>query len=121
MPGCRGRLQEVRKMTGIARKEKVYEGKAKIVYSTDDPDRLIVFFKDSATAFNGRKKGTIVGKGAANARISSVFFYSAMMGFIGIALFAWLSHRPGALEIIRMPRRPKAAMTARPDEAKGGT
>ncbi|NPV69454.1 MAG: phosphoribosylaminoimidazolesuccinocarboxamide synthase [Firmicutes bacterium] len=58
----------------MAKRERLYEGKAKIVYSTDDPDRIIVFFKDAATAFNGQKKGTILGKGAANARISTVFF-----------------------------------------------
>ena len=61
-------------MAGMEKKEKLYEGKAKIVYSTGDPDRLIVFYKDSATAFDGKKKGTILGKGAANARISAVFF-----------------------------------------------
>ena len=42
----------------------LYEGKAKKVYKTEDPDVLIVDYKDDATAFNGLKKGTIVGKGA---------------------------------------------------------
>ena len=41
----------------------LYEGKAKKVFATDDPDVLIVDYKDDATAFNGLKKGTIVGKG----------------------------------------------------------
>ena len=41
----------------------LYEGKAKKVYTTEDPDVLIVDYKDDATAFNGLKKGTIVGKG----------------------------------------------------------
>ncbi len=41
----------------------LYEGKAKKVYATDDPDVLIVDYKDDATAFNGEKKETIVGKG----------------------------------------------------------
>ena len=44
----------------------LYEGKAKKVYTTDDPDVLIVDYKDDATAFNGQKKGTIQGKGVIN-------------------------------------------------------
>lgn len=52
----------------------LYEGKAKKVYSTEDPDVLIVDYKDDATAFNGLKKGTIVGKGAINNRMSNHVF-----------------------------------------------
>ena len=52
----------------------LYEGKAKKVYLTDDPDVLIVDYKDDATAFNGEKKGTIVGKGAINNRMSNYLF-----------------------------------------------
>lgn len=58
----------------MVRKERLYEGKAKIVYETDRPDLLLVEFKDSATAFNGAKKGTIRGKGAINARMSALLF-----------------------------------------------
>lgn len=54
--------------------EKLYEGKAKLVYATDDPDLLLIHFKDDATAFNGQKRGTISGKGELNARISAVLF-----------------------------------------------
>ena len=54
--------------------KKLYEGKAKILYQTDDPDLLLQYFKDDATAFDGVKKGTIVGKGVANNRISSALF-----------------------------------------------
>lgn len=50
----------------------VYEGKAKKVYATDDPERYIVDYKDDATAFNGLKKGTIVGKGVINNRMSNL-------------------------------------------------
>jgi phosphoribosylaminoimidazole-succinocarboxamide synthase len=50
------------------------EGKSKIVYETDDPDLLIIHYKDDATAFNGEKKGTIVDKGVFNCRISSALF-----------------------------------------------
>ncbi len=51
--------------------EQLYEGKAKKVYQTADPERYIVSYKDDATAFNGLKKGTIVGKGAINNRMSN--------------------------------------------------
>lgn len=52
----------------------LYEGKAKKVYTTKDPDVLIVDYKDDATAFNGLKKGTIVGKGAINNRMTNFLF-----------------------------------------------
>lgn len=51
--------------------EQLYEGKAKKVYRTDDPDALIVDYKDDATAFNGLKKGTIGGKGIINNKMSN--------------------------------------------------
>ncbi|HOV79004.1 MAG TPA: phosphoribosylaminoimidazolesuccinocarboxamide synthase [Bacillota bacterium] len=54
--------------------EQLYEGKAKRVYRTDDPDLFLVEFKDDATAFNGAKKGSIRNKGVLNNRISAVFF-----------------------------------------------
>ena len=50
----------------------IYEGKAKKVYATDDPDLLIVSYKDDATAFNGLKRGTIEGKGVINNRMSNI-------------------------------------------------
>ena len=52
----------------------LYEGKAKKVYTTEDADVLIVDYKDDATAFDGMKKGTIVGKGAINNRIKNLLF-----------------------------------------------
>lgn len=54
--------------------EQLYEGKAKKVFLTDDPDVLIVSYKDDATAFNGQKKGTIVGKGSVNNRMTNYLF-----------------------------------------------
>ena len=51
--------------------EQIYEGKAKKVFKTDDPELLIVDYKDDATAFNGLKKGTILGKGAINNRVTN--------------------------------------------------
>ena len=58
----------------MERKEKLYEGKAKIIYATDDPDQNILYFKDDATAFNGAKKGTIVDKGIINNKVSAKLF-----------------------------------------------
>ena len=52
----------------------LYEGKAKKVYTTEDPDILIVDYKDDATAMDGLKKGTIVGKGAINNRMTNHIF-----------------------------------------------
>lgn len=53
-------------------REQLYEGKAKRVYKTDDERYYIVSYKDDATAFNGEKKGTIVGKGVVNNRMSNI-------------------------------------------------
>ena len=55
-------------------KEQLYEGMAKKVFATDDPDLCVVSYKDDATAFNGKKKGTIVGKGVVNNRMSNFMF-----------------------------------------------
>ena len=55
----------------IEKKEQLYEGKAKKVFATNDPDLVIVSYKDDATAFNGVKRGTIVGKGVVNNRMSN--------------------------------------------------
>ena len=52
----------------------IYEGKAKILYTVDDPDLIIQFFKDDATAFNAQKRGTIGDKGVMNNAISEVLF-----------------------------------------------
>jgi phosphoribosylaminoimidazole-succinocarboxamide synthase len=54
--------------------EKLYEGKAKILYATDDPNVLVAYFKDDATAFNAAKRGQIHRKGEINCTISSHLF-----------------------------------------------
>ena len=54
--------------------EQLYEGKAKKVFKTEDPNLVIVDYKDDATAFNGEKKGTIVGKGVVNNRMTNHIF-----------------------------------------------
>lgn len=56
----------------MEKKNQLYEGKAKKVYLTDDPDLLIVDYKDDATAFNGLKKGQISGKGIINNQMSNL-------------------------------------------------
>lgn len=55
----------------MEKRELLYEGKAKKVYATENPDVLMVDYKDDATAFNGLKKGTIAGKGAINNRVTN--------------------------------------------------
>lgn len=52
----------------------LYEGKAKQVFETDDPDVVLFHYKDDATALNGQKRGTIVGKGVINNRMSNAMF-----------------------------------------------
>ena len=61
-------------MADVQRTEQLYEGKAKKVYATNDPDLVIVSYKDDATAFNGLTKGTISGKGVINNRMTNYMF-----------------------------------------------
>jgi phosphoribosylaminoimidazole-succinocarboxamide synthase len=56
--------------------QQIYEGKAKVLYATDDPDVLLAYFKDDATAFNAQKRGTILGKGEINCQIAAHLFRS---------------------------------------------
>ena len=76
----------------------LYEGKAKKVYLTDDPDVLIVDYKDDATEFNGEKKGTIVGKGAINNRMSNYLFKQLEKEGIPTHLIEELSDRETAVK-----------------------
>ena len=66
----------------MARRKKVYEGKAKTLYEGPEPGTLVQYFKDDATAFNNQKKGTITGKGVLNNRISE--FVMSRLNEIGI-------------------------------------
>ncbi len=61
----------------------LYEGKAKQVYATSDPSRVVLHFKDDATAFNGVKKASVQGKGALNCTISTHLFH-AVAGPVGV-------------------------------------
>lgn len=58
----------------VDRLERLYEGKAKQVFRTSDPERHVILYKDDATAFNAQKRGTVAGKGAINNAVSSHLF-----------------------------------------------
>jgi phosphoribosylaminoimidazole-succinocarboxamide synthase len=73
--------------------EKLYEGKAKIVYSTDRPGLIVQYFKDDATAFNALKRGTIVGKGVVNNQMSATLFQLLEKARIPTHYLATLSER----------------------------
>jgi phosphoribosylaminoimidazole-succinocarboxamide synthase len=73
--------------------EKIYEGKAKILYTTQDPELLIQYFKDDATAFNAQKRGTIAEKGIMNNRIASKIFEYLKRQGIETHFVKWLNDR----------------------------
>ncbi len=75
------------------KKEMIYEGKAKKVWSTEDPEQLIVSYKDDATAFNGLKKGTIKGKGIINNQMSNALMKRLEAAGIPTHLIEELSER----------------------------
>ena len=64
----------------LIKKEQLYEGKAKKVFATDEDGVVIVDYKDDATAFNGEKKGTIMGKGVVNNKNVKLCIRSARKG-----------------------------------------
>lgn len=80
----------------------LYEGKAKIVYETNEPDKLIVYFKDDATAGNGEKKGTINGKGAINNEMSEYFFKLLKTNGIQSHFIEKISDREMVVKMLRM-------------------
>lgn len=80
----------------------LYEGKAKIVYETTEPDKLIVYFKDDATAGNGEKKGTINGKGAINNEMSEYFFKLLKTNGIQSHFIEKISDREMVVKMLRM-------------------
>ena len=71
--------------------EMIYEGKAKKVYATEDPALVIVSYKDDATAGDGAKKGTIVGKGVINNRMSNHMMRILALGYIAMGVSQCLS------------------------------
>jgi phosphoribosylaminoimidazole-succinocarboxamide synthase len=89
----------------VETREKLYEGKAKIVYATNQPGVIVQYFKDDATAFNALKKGTIVGKGVVNNRMSAVLFERLARARIPTHYLGTLSDREmlcRRLEIIKI-------------------
>ncbi|HEX9779613.1 MAG TPA: phosphoribosylaminoimidazolesuccinocarboxamide synthase [bacterium] len=80
-------------MTGEQRGEKLYEGKAKIIYATEDPGLVIQYFKDDATAFNAQKRGTIMDKGVCNNQISCRLFEALEQAGIATHFVKQLSER----------------------------
>ncbi|MBN2333814.1 MAG: phosphoribosylaminoimidazolesuccinocarboxamide synthase [Deltaproteobacteria bacterium] len=86
----------------MTRGEKLYEGKAKIIYATDDADHHILYFKDDATAFDGTKKGTIVEKGVLNNRISTHLFEMLESKGIATHLVKKLSDREVLVKSVRI-------------------
>ncbi|MER3423890.1 MAG: phosphoribosylaminoimidazolesuccinocarboxamide synthase, partial [Nitrospiraceae bacterium] len=71
----------------------MYEGKAKKLFATDKPDRVIQYFKDDATAFNAQKRGTIVEKGVVNNRVSECLFRLLEKGGVPTHFIERLSDR----------------------------
>lgn len=67
-------MKGIKILMSITKLNQIYEGKAKKVFATDNPEYYIVEYKDDATAFNGLKKGTITGKGVINNKMSNIMF-----------------------------------------------
>ncbi len=86
-------------MTAVAIGALLYEGKAKRVFATDQPDLVAVEYKDDATAFNALKKAQLTGKGALNCRISALVFEHLQRGgipthYLGVRDSLWMMVRP---------------------------
>ncbi len=82
----------------MEKKDMIYEGKAKKVFATEDPDTVIVSYKDDATAFNGKKKGQIVGKGVINNKMSNYLFQILEKNGVKTHLIEELSDRDTAVK-----------------------
>ena len=91
--------------------KKIYEGKAKIIYSTSDKNLVIQYFKDDATAFNNQKKTTIEGKGVLNNRISEhilsnlsqIGIKNHLVKRLNMSCLLYTSPSPRDLSTSRMP------------------
>lgn len=86
----------------MKKREQLYEGKAKKVFLTEDPDVLIVEYKDDATAFNGEKKGTIDGKGVINNRMTNHVFKVLEKEGVPTHLIEELSDRETAVKKVQI-------------------
>ena len=75
----------------------IYEGKAKILYTTAEPEVLLAVYKDDATAFNAQKRGTIEGKGAINCQITAMLF--EWLGTMGVPTHYIDSPEPNQMKV----------------------
>ena len=82
--------------------ELIYEGKAKMMYATDDPNKVLVYFKDDATAGNGEKHGVIKDKGIINNKISEYFFKLLKTNGIESHFIETVSDREMVCKMLRM-------------------
>ena len=80
----------------------LYEGKAKQVFETEDPSVVLVHYKDDATAFNGQKRGTIMGKGTVNNRMSNHLFKVLEEGGIPTHLIRELNERDTLVKLVKI-------------------
>jgi len=80
----------------------LYEGKAKQVFATDDPDRVIVHYKDDATAFNAQKRGTVVGKGEVNNAVTALLYPELEAFGVPTHFLDWLSARDQLVRRVRI-------------------
>ena len=86
----------------MQKKELLYEGKAKKVFATDDPDTVIVSYKDSATAFDGKKKGSISGKGKINNQMTNYLMQKLSENGIPTHFLKELSERETAVRKVEI-------------------
>lgn len=86
----------------MEKRAQLYEGKAKKVYATEDPDVVIVDYKDDATAFNGLKKGTIAGKGVINNKMSNMMFRLMEQNGVSTHFVEELSDRETAVKKVQI-------------------
>ncbi|MBR5336582.1 MAG: phosphoribosylaminoimidazolesuccinocarboxamide synthase [Lachnospiraceae bacterium] len=86
----------------MEKKNEMYEGKAKKVFETEDPEVLIVSYKDDATAFNGLKKGSIAGKGVINNRMSNILMAKLEKKGVPTHLIKELSDRETAVKRVKI-------------------
>ncbi len=88
----------------MTKQKQFYEGKAKKVYQTEDPELLIVSYKDDATAFNGLKKGSIAGKGVINNQMSNLLMQMLEKNGIPTHFVEELSERETLVKRVSMCR-----------------
>ena len=67
-------IQYLKKINYMEKNQLLYEGKAKKIFATENPNEIMVYYKDDATAFNAQKRGTVVNKGVLNNKITEIIF-----------------------------------------------